>query len=207
MKHTNYHRASLALTSLVLALSAQPVLAQGEITPSPSMQPDTSVSSSGLSAVDRTFLLRASADELFELEMSRLAAEKSTAPDLQAYAKKLVEQHLAVQQELAGLAQSKGLTLPNTLSAARQREIMSLKSLSGDDFDRQYFQSVGLRAHRQNISLFSDASLRSQDPDVRAWANKMLPAQEQHLSDARALPSARRLTYTPFDSSTPQTGM
>lgn len=152
-------------------------------------------------------MLKAASDELFELEMSRLAAEKSSAPDLKIYAGKLVEQHLAVQQELAALAQSKGLVLPNTLSAARQREMMRLQSLTGEDFDRQYFQAVGLRAHRHNIRLFSDASRKAQDPDVRAWASKMLPALTQHLGDARALPSARWLTYTPADSSTSPGGM
>lgn len=207
MTHTTHRGVGLAVASLVLALQAQPALAQGEDTPSPSMKPDTSVRTGGLSAADRTFLMRASADELFELEMSRLATEKSTAPDLQAYASRLVEQHLAVRQELAELAQSKGLTLSNTLSAARQREITRLQSLSGEQFDRQYFQAVGLRAHRQNIKLFGDASKRSQDPEVRAWASKMMPAQEQHLTDAQALPSARRLTYTPYAPVTPQGGM
>lgn len=207
MTYSSYRGVGLVLTSLVLALQAQPVLAQGEDAPSPSMRSEPAAGSGGLSSVDRNFLLRASADELFELEMSRLAVEKSTAPDLQAYASKLVEQHLAVREELAGLAQAKGLTLPNTLSAARQREIKRLQSLAGDEFDRQYFQAVGLRAHRQNIKLFGDASKRSQDADVKAWANKMMPAQEQHLSDARALPSARRLSQTPYAPNVPQGGM
>jgi len=207
MTHSNCRVISLAVASLVLALQGQPALAQGEDTPSPSMRPEVGARSDALNAIDRNFLLRAAADEMFELEMSRLAAEKSNAPDLKGYASKLVDQHLAVQQELNALAQAKGLTLPNTLTAARQREIRRLQSLSGEDFDRQYFQAVGLRAHRQNIRLFSDASKRARDPDVRAWASKMMPAQEQHLSDARALPSAPRLTYTPFDNSAPQSGM
>ena len=207
MTHSHIRGVSLAVASLALALQVQPALAQGEDKPSPSMQPEPGVRSNGLDAIDRSFLLRAAADEMFELEMSRLAAEKSSAPDLKSYASKLVDQHLAVQQELSALAQAKGLTLPNTMTAARQREIRRLQSLAGDDFDRQYFQAVGLRAHRQNIRLFSDASKRARDPDVRAWASKMMPAQAQHLSDAQALPSARRLTYTPYYNSAPQGGM
>jgi putative membrane protein len=151
--------------------------------------------------------MRAAADELFEFEMSRLAMERTTADDLKAYATKMVGIHTEVQQQLNALAQAKGLVLPNTLGTMRQRELDRLQALSGEEFDREYFQRVGLRAHRQNIKLFRDASRLARDPDVRSWASKMAPAHEQHLSDARALPSARWLTYTPYDPSNFPGGM
>jgi putative membrane protein len=97
------------------------------------------------------------------------------------------------------LAQAKGVILPTRIGALRQREIYSLERLSGEDFDRAYFQRIATRAHRQDVRLYQNASRMAQDADVREWANKMMPAQEQHVSDARALPSARRLAITPFD--------
>lgn len=207
MKHSSYRHASLALAGLALILNALPVRAQSDGSSTSAQGTASTVRPSALNSGDRTFLLRASADELFELEMSRLAMEKSTADDLKTYATKLVGQHLEVQQQLNNLAQAKGLVLPNTLGMLRQRELDRLQSLSGEEFDREYFQRVALRAHRQNIKLFRDASRMAKDPEIRAWANKMAPAQEQHLSDARALPSARWLTYTPYDPNNFQGGM
>jgi putative membrane protein len=206
MTRISYRRASLALASLALVIGVAPVQAQSESSSGSSISPPLTSKTSSLTSGDRTFLLRAAADELFEFEMSRLAMERTTADDLKAYATKMVGIHTEVQQQLNALAQAKGLVLPNTLGMLRQRELDRLQALSGDEFDREYFQRVGLRAHRQNITLFRDASRLARDPDVRSWASKMAPAHEQHLSDARALPSARWLTYTPYDSNS-QTGM
>lgn len=205
MTRIRTRRASLALAALALFIGVAPVRAQTESASSAS--PPLTTKTSTLSSGDRTFLLRAAADELFEFEMSRLAMEKTTADDLKAFATKMVGLHTEVQQQLNALAQAKGLVLPNTLGMLRQRELDRLQALSGEEFDREYFQRVGLRAHRQNIKLFRDASRLARDPDVRAWAGKMAPAHEQHLADARSLPSARWLTYTPYDPGNFQGGM
>ena len=207
MTRISYRRASLALAGLALVIGVAPVRAQSDASSASGSAPALTSKTSTLSSGDRTFLLRAAADELFEFEMSRLAMERTTADDLKAYATKMVGTHTEVQQQLNALAQAKGLVLPNTLGMLRQRELDRLQALSGEEFDREYFQRVGLRAHRQNIKLFRDASRLARDPDVRSWASKMAPAHEQHLSDARALPSARWLTYTPYDPSNFPGGM
>jgi len=207
MTRISYRRASLALAGLALVIGVAPVRAQSDTSSADGSAPALTSKTSNLSSGDRTFLLRAAADELFEYEMSRLAMERTTADDLKAYATKMVGTHMEVQQQLNALAQAKGLVLPNTLGMLRQRELDRLQALSGEEFDREYFQRVGLRAHRQNIKLFRDASRLARDPDIRSWASKMAPAHEQHLSDARSLPSARWLTYTPFDPNSYQGGM
>jgi putative membrane protein len=206
MTRISYRRAAVALAGLALVIAVAPARAQSDGSSSASPVPLTS-KTSALTSGDRTFLLRAAADELFEFEMSRLAMERTTADDLKAYATKMVGLHTEVQQQLNALAQAKGLVLPNTLGMLRQRELDRLQALSGEEFDREYFQRVGLRAHRQNIKLFRDASRLARDPDVRSWASKMAPAHEQHLADARSLPSARWLTYTPYDPGNFQGGM
>ena len=207
MTRISYRRASLALAGLALVIGVAPVRAQSDASSASGSVPALTSKTSTLSSGDRTFLLRAAADELFEFEMSRLAMERTTADDLKAYATKMVGTHTEVQQQLNALAQAKGLVLPNTLGMLRQRELDRLQALSGEEFDREYFQRVGLRAHRQNIKLFRDASRLARDPDVRSWASKMAPAHEQHLAEARSLPSARWLTHTPYDPGNFQGGM
>ncbi len=209
MKHTPQQFVAWTLAGLAFVLAAAPVKAQyngGEgsawDSQSQSMWPGSKVSTH-----DRNFLVQAAADEMFELQMSRLAAERASAPDLKAYAARLVDQHLSVQQELGALAQAKGVALPTRIGALRQRELYSLERLSGEDFDRAYFQRIATRAHRQDVRLYQNASRMAQDTEIREWANKMMPAQEQHVSDARALPSARRLALTPPDPNASSTGM
>ena len=175
MKHTPQQFVAWTLAGLAFVLAAAPVKAQSNggngsawDSQSQSMWPGSKVSTQ-----DRNFLVQAAADEMFELQMSRLAAERASAPDLKAYATRLVDQHLSVQKELAALAQAKGVILPTRIGALRQREIYSLERLSGEDFDRAYFQRIATRAHRQDVRLYQNASRMAQDADVREWANKM----------------------------------
>lgn len=210
MKHLPSHFAALVLTGLALVTVGSPAKAQSNgngANDQDLLQYQPAAPGLTVSNYDKTFLTRAASDEMFELEMSRVAVEKASAPDLKAYAVAMANQHQTVYQELAALAQSKGVSLPTRLGMLRQRELLNLRKLSGEDFDRAYFQRIALWAHRQDVRLFRDASRMSPDADVRAWANKMMPAHEQHVADARSLPSARRLSTTPFDPSTFQGGM
>ncbi|MFM8624683.1 MAG: DUF4142 domain-containing protein [Betaproteobacteria bacterium] len=208
MKHTPQHYVAWTLAGLVFVLAAAPARSQSDGNGSDwtQMQSQPWKPGSSVSVYDRNFLVRAAADELFELEMIRLAIEKASAADLKAHAVKLVGQHMAVQQELQSLAQSKGVDLPKRLGALCQRELYSLERMSGEDFDRAYFQRIATRAHRQDMTLFRDAIRMASDADVRAWADKMMPAHEQHLADARSLPSARRLAITPVDPNAASSG-
>ena len=147
---------------------------------------------SSLAAADRNFITRAAASSMFEVEAARLAAEQAKDENVKRYAAMLVDHHKAANQELMGLAQSKGITLPSTLPAGKRRELERLKRTQDDDFDVVFVQDVGVREHRQDVRLFRDASRQSKDPEIKAWAAKTLPTLEQHLEEARALPAARQ---------------
>ena len=159
--------------------------------------PSASASQGSLSAADRNFLMQAAASGLVELEAARLAADKAKDEAVKRYAAMLVEQHTAANQELMELAQSKGLTLPTTAPASKRRDLNRLNRASADDFDATFVQMVGMREHRQDVRLFRDASRNAKDPEVKAWAAKMLPTLEKHMKEAQALPAAK----VPMDSS------
>lgn len=147
---------------------------------------------SSLAAADRNFIMRAAASSMFEVEAARLAAEQAKDENVKRYAAMLADHHQAANQELTGLAQSKGITLPSSLPAGKRHELERLKRTPDDDFDAVFVQDVGVREHRQDVRLFRDASRQSKDPEIKAWAAKTLPALEQHLKEARALPAARQ---------------
>jgi len=145
-----------------------------------------------LAQADRNFLIRAASSGLAEAEAARLAADKAQDEAVKRYAAMLLEQHEAAHKELTSLAQSKGLSLPTSVPAAKRRELNRLDREKGEEFDAAFVQTVGVREHRQDVRLFREASRNAKDPEVKAWAAKMLPTLEQHLSQARALPAAKR---------------
>ncbi len=151
----------------------------------------TAAQAGPLAAADRNFLVRAAGSGLAEVEAARLAADKAQDAGVKRYAAMLVEQHSAANQELMGLAQSKGLSLPTSAPAGKRRELNRLNREKGEDFDALFVQN-GVREHKQDVRLFREASRNAKDPEVKAWAAKMLPTLEQHLREAQALPAAKR---------------
>lgn len=149
-------------------------------------------SAQGLIPADRGFLQRAATSGLFEVEAARLAAEQSQDEEVKRFAATLVEQQAAANQELVGLAQVKGVTLPTTLPAAKRRELERLSRNSGEYFDAVFVQDVGIREYQRDLRQFREASRKARDPELRAWAAKMIPTLERHVSEARSLPAARR---------------
>jgi uncharacterized protein (DUF305 family) len=57
----------------------------------------------------------------------------------------------------------------------------------GKDFDAR-FRHLMVDSHEDAVSLFENTAKDSKDPDVKAFAAKMLPKLKQHEAAAKALP-------------------
>jgi putative membrane protein len=63
----------------------------------------------------------------------------------------------------------------------------AMSALDGARFDRQYADSMGVKAHEDTLKMFQKAASGARDPDVKAFAAKTVPALEQHLKMSREL--------------------
>lgn len=143
-----------------------------------------------LAREDQDFLAATAASGLFELAMAQMALQRAGHPEVRRFAQLLATHHAGANQELQALAQSKGVTLPTDAPADKTALLARLGNSRGADFDRQFVQTVGVRAHREDIALFERGAREARDPQVRAFAQRMLPLLQQHLDAARQLPGA-----------------
>lgn len=139
-----------------------------------------------LERTDRNFLENAAQSGHAELEGSRLAQTKARSPEVKAFAEQMIQDHTMVNQELVALAQQKGYTPPTEPSLLQQAELKAL-SITDDAFDTTYASRIGVAAHENAVELFREGAAQANDPDIKAFAAKHLPALEQHLEMARAL--------------------
>jgi len=130
---------------------------------------------------DQQFLQTAASTNSAEIQMSKIAEQNSSDPRIRSLAKDLQKDHAKANQELQRLAASKGLTLSFQPTASQQKEIQALSQKRGDEFNR-LFLSRNVKGHEQTIALFQKEGQRAQDPDVKSWANKMLPDLHSHLA-------------------------
>jgi putative membrane protein len=165
---------ALALTAIALPAYAQ-----------------TSTPKGTTSTVDRAtqqFVEKAAVGDLYEIDSSRLAMERSQNDEIQDFAEQIVDDHTKTGDELKSLARNiQGLEVPAKMDAEHQKKVDQLKSASAAQFDRQY-KMQQIEAHKAAVQLFSDYSKNGQNAELKSFAEKTLPALREHLEMAQALP-------------------
>jgi putative membrane protein len=171
---------AVLLTSVVLLL-ATPVLAQ-------SISEKTGVNAVlGIAPKTEDFVKQAAISDMFEIESSKLAQQKSDA-ESKAFAEKMIKDHTETSAELKSLVSGDKVKaeIPSEMDSAHRSKLEKLQSLNGDDFDKQY-DSDQLAAHKDAVSLFECYSKDGENTDLKAFATKHLPHLQGHLKMAEAL--------------------
>jgi putative membrane protein len=138
-----------------------------------------------VSKKDQDFLTKAAAGGMYEVEAGKLAQQKGTAPEVKSYGEMLVKDHSAANEELKGLAGTKGVALPAALPTDKQARLDKIGRAKA--FDKEFLKEVGLDDHKKDISLFEKASKSADDADVKAFATKTLPVLKAHREHADGL--------------------
>lgn len=131
------------------------------------------------------FVDEASAKGVAEIETAKIALQTSISPGVREYAQKMIDDHTKANQELANIARKKDLDVADDAELMSQAKAFILDLRDGDSFDIAYANNQVV-AHENTLELFNQAAL-SKDPEISAFAKKMLPKLEQHLSEARDL--------------------
>lgn len=129
---------------------------------------------------DARFATEAANSGMTEVELSKLAQEKATDPQLKSFAAMMVKHHGKANDELMALAKSKNITLPATLNTESQKKHDELAAKTGADFDKAYAQ-VMVKDHKETVDLFEDGIKNLKDPDLKAFVDKTLPTVKMHL--------------------------
>lgn len=140
---------------------------------------------------DAHFYKSAAAGGIAEVEMGRIAEEKSNNPKVKDFAAMMVKDHSAANEELKSLAASKNVTLPSGPGAHGAASKAKLEALSGASFDKSYI-AAQLQAHKSTVALLNKEISSGQDDDAKAFARKILPTVESHLKAVDELASAEK---------------
>lgn len=171
---------AIAIAGLAL-LFASPVLAQ-------SAAEKTGVNSVlGVAPKTEDFVAEAATSDMFEIESSKLALERSDGAT-KAFAQQMITDHEKTTGELKGLVSSGKVkaTVPTAMTSSQQDMLDKLKGLQGADFTKQY-HSDQQSAHEDAVDLFKRYGDEGDNADLKAWAVSTRPALEHHLKMATDL--------------------
>ncbi len=135
---------------------------------------------------DESFYKNLAEGGISEVDLGKLAEQKSTNPKMKEFAERMVKDHSAANEKLQSLAASKNISLPSSASATQLATKAKLEVLTGQTFDDSYIKSQ-LKAHTQTVSLLQKEIASGQDADAKGFAKSLLPTVRSHLKEIRAV--------------------
>ena len=138
----------------------------------------------GMTAQD--FVNQAASGGLFEVQSSELALQKSQDANVQEFAKQMITDHTANNQELIATAQAEGPTVPTQISSPQAELMQTIQGAEGDAFDTAYVQAQ-TTAHETAVTLYQTYVQGGDNQALVAYAQKSLPALQQHLEHVQGM--------------------
>lgn len=205
MKRIQLKRAVAALA--LAAVAGGSAVAASKRTPPPNTAaPATSAPAPGMpggppvtgpataaavAALDRSFVTTAVSSGLLEVEASRLVLERSRHAELRSFAQRMVDDHSKANDELKSLAKEAGLTdVPVATMGKYNAMLEKLRALKDADFEHEYALQIGIASHTETIALFDQAAREASNPQLKAFAAKLLPQLRDHLKQSQAVAKA-----------------
>lgn len=142
--------------------------------------------SAKLSPRDKEFLKMAAVSNMTEAHLGEMAEGKASHAGVKDFGQTLAKDHTKAYQELTALDSKLGQPIPKGINIRRHRAIKQLAALKGKKFDGLFLRDE-VRDHERAIAAFKREAQRGQDPEVKAYANDVLPTMEEHLREAEKL--------------------
>jgi putative membrane protein len=128
----------------------------------------------------RYFIIQASIGNLQEIQIAKLALQRSTNSEIKAFANQMIADHGNAEAQLMQIIRTRNFQIPAEAIETPVEDLM-LKNLPAKDFDRMYVHMM-VPDHRQTVQLFESYALTGKDPDVNSFAKQTLPKLKEHLA-------------------------
>lgn len=133
------------------------------------------------------FVPMAASSDMYEIESSRLALERSQSPAIKQFAQMMIDHHTMTTQQVTEAAQSSGITPPPPALLPPHRAMLDkLQPAQGRDFDRMYLDQQRT-AHRQALALHQTYSRRGDKEPLRQAATQAVPIVQRHIDQLKTL--------------------
>jgi len=192
--------AAIVLTASAIAQGQPPVAGQGappagssagapQGTPPPSnpgglQQPEQQMDPY---ITDKEFVRNVSESSATEVQIGKLAGEKSSSDAVKELGKQMVQAHTRNNQELKQAAAALKVQVSDEPRKARKAE-EKLAKLSGTEFDRAYAK-MAADEQKQTVKQFEREAKSGKVQGVKDFASRNLSAEQERQKQAEALAS------------------
>jgi putative membrane protein len=137
------------------------------------------------------FIKEAATSDMLEIAAAKLAQQKGDA-DEKKFAEQMITDHTKTSSELKGLVPSDMTSaIPTSPDDSSQKKLDKLRDAKAGDFAGEY-DPMQVSAHKDAVSLFERYAKGGDNPKLKDWAGKTLPALQHHLEMAQQLDKNRK---------------
>jgi putative membrane protein len=142
-------------------------------------------------AADLQYVAMAGASDMYEIESSRLALQRSQRADVREFAQMMIDHHTRTTQTVSDAARRDGLMPPPPRLMPAQRTMLRQleRTRGGAAFDRAYLNQQ-LTAHQQALALHRNRARIGRGALSQAAATAV-PIVQQHISRLRQISRGR----------------
>lgn len=162
---------TIVAAGLGMSLLAAPALAQSTPT---------------VTQKDQHFLQHAARDNQGEIRLALMAVKQAANPAVRAYARLMVNDHVALETQLANVMGELRVPSANGLTQEDRSDRQKLRPLYGTRFDLTFMQAQ-VQDHAQDVQNFARELQTTRTFQVSALAATTLPVLQQHLALAEAV--------------------
>ncbi len=186
----------MTLKSLLLAAAAVPLIGIGAVQAADSTPPSQSTMQKARDAVTPNkkaadYVNKASIGDMFEIESSKVAQEKSTNQSIKDFAAMMVKDHTDSSQKIKDAAAKSNLQPASALDKSHGKMLDDLKKASAAKFDKLYLDDQG-KAHREALTLHRNYAKSGDNADLKTAATQIAPVVQQHLDHLKALQQSNK---------------
>jgi putative membrane protein len=139
-----------------------------------------------LSDDDKNFVNKAKLENDAQIDLGKLAVDKSTLHELKDEAEHVVTDYKIMNTELAELIARHGITLTDDESIRADKEHAKLEKLDGHDFDVE-FVNEEISRHERMLDAYKHAEENASDVGVKAYAHKYAESVRKHMEKFKDL--------------------
>jgi putative membrane protein len=138
------------------------------------------------------FVETAAISDMFEIQSSQAALEKSTRDDVKEFAQHMIDDHTKVSGEMKALLQSANIDaqIPMDLDKKHAQQVTKMQGMSGAKFDAAYI-AAQVKGHQEAVRLYQSYAQSGDNAELKQFAQTTLPSLQEHLKHAQSLKSGK----------------
>jgi len=145
----------------------------------------------GIAPKTADFIQEAAMSDMLEIDAAKIAEQKGNAAE-KTFAAKIITDHTKTSTELKSMVSGDmKAAIPSAPDDSSQKKLDKLKNTKPEDFASEY-DPMQVSAHKDAVSLFERYSKGGDDPKLKDWAGKTLPALQHHLEMAQDMNKNRK---------------